>query len=405
VSWTSADPAVATVDEDGLVTAQAVGETLVSATIEGLTEEARVQVQPRPITAWRDHSCAVTDAGRVLCWGRGVNGQVGNGAHEIVTEPTAVEFPSAATWTAVATGAGHSCALDDAGGVACWGRGHEGQLGHGANDGSATPVQVDFALQFRSITVGERHSCGLTARDARTWCWGWNAFGQLGTGDRVTVNTPVEVVGGPEFTQVAAGARHSCGLSAAGEVWCWGDNSAGQLGDGTFQDRPSPTRVSSGAAFRFVAAGVRHSCAIDTGGGLHCWGDNPSGQLGTGDLTSSPTPRAADSDADFVSVSLGAEHSCGIADDQRALCWGLANAGRLGIGAFPFLVASPVQVAGGAVYTHVLTGREHGCAITFAFTLKCWGSGALGQLGHGNRESSSVPVDPASLVFVIRFDG
>ena len=46
VSWTSADPAVASVDAQGVVTAHALGETTVTASVEGLTSTATVSVDP-----------------------------------------------------------------------------------------------------------------------------------------------------------------------------------------------------------------------------------------------------------------------------------------------------------------------------------------------------------------------
>lgn len=43
-------------------------------------------------------------------------------------------------------------------------------------------------------------------------------------------------------TAVAAGARHTCGLTATGNVKCWGYNLYSQLGDGT----PAETRLQPG---------------------------------------------------------------------------------------------------------------------------------------------------------------
>jgi Regulator of chromosome condensation (RCC1) repeat len=45
---------------------------------------------------------------------------------------------------------------------------------------------------------------------------------------------------GAPWTQIAAGAFHTCGIRTGGTLWCWGDNYYGKLGMGSHaaQDRP-----------------------------------------------------------------------------------------------------------------------------------------------------------------------
>jgi alpha-tubulin suppressor-like RCC1 family protein len=56
--------------------------------------------------------------------------------------------------------------------------------------------------------------------------------------------TGAEVVGGLFFNQVSAGGAHSCGKTSQGRTYCWGGNSAGQLGTGTTENSPVPVPVA-----------------------------------------------------------------------------------------------------------------------------------------------------------------
>lgn len=61
----------------------------------------------------------------------------------------------------------------------------------------------------------------------------------------VSANNAVEVKGALEGKTVVSleGANyHFCAITSAKEVYCWGGNAYGQLGDGTTTDRPSPVR-------------------------------------------------------------------------------------------------------------------------------------------------------------------
>ncbi len=79
----------------------------------------------------------------------------------------------------------HSCALSTAGGVKCWGDNQFGQIGAGVGaGGSATPVDVaGLSGSVVSVVGGIVHSCALTGAGG-VKCWGDNFFGQLGNGQQ-----------------------------------------------------------------------------------------------------------------------------------------------------------------------------------------------------------------------------
>jgi alpha-tubulin suppressor-like RCC1 family protein len=69
------------------------------------------------------------------------------------------------------------------------------------------------------------------------YCWGGNAFGELGNNSTTESNVPVQVEGVGRtgllsgIATIAPGGYHTCALSATGRIDCWGYNDAGQLGN------------------------------------------------------------------------------------------------------------------------------------------------------------------------------
>ena len=337
------------------------------------------------ITAGAEHVCGTATDSATYCWGNAYHGQVGDGTvgyrtvptmvvGQIAASPTPTPLPLPNRLSALATGQGHTCGLTATGSAYCWGWNAFGQVGDGTRGSDrAKPVSVAGGLTFTAIGTGGFHTCGLTKAGA-AYCWGSPSDGQLGEG---TVNqasagqsSPVAVSGGRTFSSLALGRAHTCALTVTGEAWCWGDNTAGQLGDGSITDRSLPVAVSGGRIFRSIVADGSRTCALTTAGVAFCWGSNNVGQLGDGTTTDRSLPTAVTGSVDFISLAAGTGHTCGLTASGKAHCWGLNN-------------TSPVAVAGDLSFTQLAAGNGHTCGVMVSGTGSCWGANGHGQIGDG----------------------
>ncbi len=187
------------------------------------------------VDAGRDHTCAIANSGsEIQCWGYGIFGQVGMQEKEINTVPQAVSFPDGAvTATGLGLGGHHACAVFANQSAACWGNGHEGQLGSN-QERSTRPLTVAGLSGVSQVAAGYNFSCARQADGSGVHCWGNGDYGQLGHGKRVSSTNPVVVqLSLPESTTVvdiALGGLHACALLSDGEMRCWGYGVEGQLG-------------------------------------------------------------------------------------------------------------------------------------------------------------------------------
>ena len=305
------------------------------------------------------HACALNRSGVAYCWGSNAFGQLGDGTTASRDTPVAVQADHA--FASIAVGINHTCAVTLGGEAYCWGLGDMGQLGtgnlpfscFGGHACSPLPLKVSGDHRFVAISAGgwdrsdvryatgEGHTCGITDT-GEAYCWGMNAYAQLGDSTRIQRNTPVRVAGRVRFGPfITAGYAHSCALTVDGRAYCWGFDGAGQLGVDpsrfaancdlggiAVSCAEAPVAVTTPMRFRGIWAGHQYTCALSTDDRPYCWGSNMDGELGNGEIRTQPpwgTEVVAPVIGGFKFVRLSTlqmGRTCGLASTGDAYCWG-----------------------------------------------------------------------------------
>jgi alpha-tubulin suppressor-like RCC1 family protein len=309
----------------------------------------------------------------------------------------------------------HHCAIKSDGSLWCWGINTQGQCGNGAPVGELTePYEVPLSADVLEVAVSWDFTCALLD-DNTVWCWGGNAYGQIGTGATSTnVLTPTQVTGLPaNVSRVSAGYDHVC-VIAGTDLWCWGGNLYGQIGAGDYTP-PAPEHLTPELVMsnvQFISAGGFFNCAIDTSDQLWCWGDNASGHLGLGlgDTSNRNVPTMVPGMDDVAEVDTGVRSACGLNNDGSVECWGFQGSGRLGDGVYamddvtqreaPEPVHGFLGMANGASTLRVTEGA--GCAVAMNGSLWCWGWGEF--LDGGGPTAVPVEVNLCDLPMITMLD-
>ena len=345
-----------------------------------------------------DHTCAIDDGGRLWCWGANSAGQLGLGDRDPREVPD--EVPLGGSARDVSTGELHTCAVRGDGTLWCWGESANARLGPALmNVDQLSPVEacprLDPGNDWASVEVGGEHSCGFRAGGLS--CWGRNADGELGIDATYSASDDCSIVAG-DWSQVSAGHHHTCALRRTDDrLFCWGEHSLGRLAEASprlTEDQIAPFQSPANVRHSHLALGFEHACAVGQDGQLRCWGNSIDGRVGQEGWTDVPYQVVLDAsmDTDWTKAAAGARHSCGIRaiDGGTVWCWGFADDGQLGVvGATSTHIPQPVEGSG---FVGLSAGNQHTCALRDDGTVWCWGRNGFGQLGTGDRVDTTTPV-------------
>jgi alpha-tubulin suppressor-like RCC1 family protein/methionine-rich copper-binding protein CopC len=290
----------------------------------------------------------------------------------------------------VAGGNWHTVALKSDGTVKAWGNNQGGQLGTGDNVSTNEPVNVNGLSGIIEVSAGVYHTLALK-NDGTVWVWGFNEYG-LGDGTSTESTTPVQVSGLASIIAISSNGvgDHSLALKNDGTVWAWGRNTWGELGDGSATDRATPVQAYGLTNVTAIAAGGGHSLALKGDGTVWAWGNNQYGPLGQGTTWGTYyTPVQVPGLTGVAAIAAGGNHSLALKNDGTVWAWGGNTWGELGDGSATDR-ATPVQAYGLTNVTAIAAGGGHSLALKGDGTVWAWGNNQYGQLGVGSRPPNTI---------------
>ena len=283
------------------------------------------------VSAGYNHSCGI-NSGALYCWGDDVFGQVGNGSASTVDIDSPQQVGVSYEWSQISMGYYYSCGIKS-GELYCWGGDNYGQVGNGSGSTSniESPQKIGVFINWSHISTGRYHTCGINSGEL--YCWGRDDFGQVGNGSGSTSNieSPQKIGSSNTWSEVSIGLFHTCGIND-GELYCWGRDAYGEVGNGSgsTSNIEIPQKIGSSNNWSHISVGSYHSCGINDGE-LYCWGSDSNGQLGNGSLSTTDieSPQKIGSSNNWKYISAGTSHTCGL-QESKLFCFGSNSYGQSG---------------------------------------------------------------------------
>ena len=377
IDWGSADVAIATVDDAGLVTALEVGMVAITATAEGVSASAILQVAENPVA-----SVTITPEDGMVELGmiREFTAEIRDAENELLV-PRNREF----TWT-ITNGA--VAALSTRPSAPQVARVQGQMLGT-----TSISVTVDGAVTAeRAIEVMLRPVASLDIVPL-------NETVPVGS-TRQLVTQVLDMNGQP-----IADREHAWSSSDEAIVTVDATGLLTAHAPGTaivsvgVEDLTATLEVKTAFLLEVIEAGDSHTCGLNPDGVALCWGKNDQGQLGAGSVGgSSATPVVVSGGHTFTAISSGSAFTCAIDDAQTGYCWG--KGGRLAISSgdssdIPVVIPTLTLKA-------IAAGGDHACALATNGAVHCWGKGGNGELGDGTQSPRGHPAQVPGIAAAYR---
>lgn len=320
--------------------------------------ESTMVLDVQGIACGSKHAVLVTKQGEIFSWGEELGGRLGHGVKADVSYPKLIETLTGTAIEMVACGEYHTCAVTLSGDLYTWGDGthNSGLLGHGSEVSHWIPKKVSGPIEgihVSYVSCGPWHTAFVTSEGQLFTC-GDGTFGVLGHGDQESSSIPreVETLRGLRTVRVACGVWHTAAVvevmnrtsldsgatdvSFSGKLFTWGDGDKGRLGHGDKKPRifPEIVAVLVDVSFSQVACGHNLTIGLTNSGQVYTMGSSDYGQLGNplanGKIPTCIGGKFADN---FVEeIACGSHHVAVLTSRAEVYTWGKGSNGQLGHG-------------------------------------------------------------------------
>jgi alpha-tubulin suppressor-like RCC1 family protein len=342
--------------------------------------------------------CALLDNGSVACWGANAVGQLGRGADAGTADSP---WPARVVGLPTVVRLDHTCAVDAERGVWCWGQGPFLRNDAGEATLERTPVKLPLP-PVKDMGIG--FVVGCAGLDDGVLCWGNNRYTQVNPTREFRAVPPnlVALPSGASIGDVLVG-NATVVLQENGEIVTWGANPPLARVSSRDPD-PVPTPTALGAVSSIDV--TNNTACATTGGTGYCWGalDVFGNQEAPSALTRSmPEPVVAPEPLvqiattrvfSFTDTSgnrvVQTQRWCAVGVSGDVYCWGLNTSGQAGDGTKDHAFEA-VKVGGlPGPAAEVKTMAMSTCALLTSGKVHCWGNNFYGQLGHGEAKGMSL---------------
>ncbi|MBL0048900.1 MAG: T9SS type A sorting domain-containing protein [Bacteroidetes bacterium] len=327
------------------------------------------------ISAGENHSLALKSDGTLWAWGANNYGQLGDNSQTDRLIP--VKIGTDSNWVSIKAGEFHSLGLKSNGTIWAWGSGGQGQLGNGMTGvTSLYPIQIGSANSWVNIAAGSGFTLALKS-EGTIWACGSNNVGQLGDSTVPNLQANLVQIGtANNWLNISSGYLNVLASQANGTLWGWGFNPYGQLGTGTTVNVKNVKRITSIQNCIASSPGYRHSLILKADRNLFCAsGLNVNGQLGNCTSTNainfvcsnSPNAIVINTQPTNKSVCLGGTTSFNVSANNSAQYQWRANGVNLSnSGGYSGVTTATLTITGA---TMGMTGKKYTCLLGSNCTL------------------------------------
>lgn len=330
------------------------------------------------IEAGGNNTAFIKGDGSLWMAGDNTYGQLGNGTYESSSVP--VQVIGLSGIVDVSIGENHCIALDNAGHAYVWGNNQNNAVSYLSDNCINIPVGY-LISNIVDIEAGTQTTFAISKRGS-VYANGLNNYGQLGTGDKISVSIPTSVLSG--VREVKSYGKHTFFIVGGITLMACGSNDHNVL---NFNDSTGTilTPLSTGK-FDKVDTGKNHTVVIDETEKAHSWGTNEWGQCGTG--VDGKTYLDINN---CIEVKCGKEHTAILLNNGTVMTWGYNNYGQIGNDSkekqyTPYLIDDIANIV------EIATGEHHTVALDKDGVVWCWGNNNYGQYGNGTTITSKSPI-------------